>query len=115
MVVNDHWKCFIDPFRFPRNCGLAATSQLVRVSRTWVTADEHTCSIHRNDLRSLHAEMGASFVEGGRPLHVEVRVDPSGDSARNSGHRHLFHSLGWMTRTAGTMGRTATGLCGRLL
>ena len=27
-------------------------------------------------------------------MHVEVRVDPSGDSARDSGHCHLFLSLG---------------------
>ena len=27
-------------------------------------------------------------------MHIEVRVDPSGDSARDSGHRHLFLSLG---------------------
>ncbi len=65
--------------------------------------------------KALHAELGSSFVEGGRHVHVEVRVDPSGDSTRDSGHRHLFLSLGWMTRTAGTMDRTATGLCGRLL
>jgi hypothetical protein len=39
---------------------------------------------------ALHAEQGSSFVEGGRHVHVEVRVDPSGDAARDSGHRHLF-------------------------
>jgi hypothetical protein len=39
---------------------------------------------------ALHAEQGSSFVEGGRHVHVEVRVDPSGDAACDSGHRHLF-------------------------
>ena len=27
-------------------------------------------------------------------MDVEVRVDPSGDAARDSGHRHPFRSLG---------------------
>jgi hypothetical protein len=44
--------------------------------------------------KALHTELGSSFVEGGRHVHVEVRVDPSGDAARDSGHRHLFLSLG---------------------
>jgi hypothetical protein len=45
----------------------------------------------------VHTEQGASFVQGGRNVGVEVCVDPSGDAARDSGHRHLFLSLGWMT------------------
>ena len=28
---------------------------------------------------ALHAKQGSSFVEGGRHVDVEVRVDPSGD------------------------------------
>ena len=57
------------------------------------------------------AEQGSSFVEGGRHVDVEVRVDPSGDRARDSGHRHLFLSLGvGDTAPAGTMDRTAMGL-----
>ena len=43
---------------------------------------------------TLDAEQGPSFVEGGRHVDVEVRVDPSGDAPRDSGHRHLFLSLG---------------------
>jgi hypothetical protein len=46
---------------------------------------------------ALHAELSSSFVESSRHMHIEVRVDPSGDSARDSGHRHLFLSLGWVT------------------
>ena len=44
--------------------------------------------------KALHPELGSSFVESSRHVDVEVRVDPSGDSARDSGHRHLFLSLG---------------------
>ena len=65
--------------------------------------------------KALDAKLGSSFVEGGRHVGVEVCVDPSGDSARDSGHRHLFLSLGWVTGTSKTMDRTAMGLCGRLL
>ncbi len=44
--------------------------------------------------KALNPELGSSFIEGSRHVGVEVRVDPSGDSARDSGHRHLFLSLG---------------------
>jgi hypothetical protein len=44
--------------------------------------------------KTLDAEQGTSFVESGRHVSVEVCVDPSGDTARDSGHRHLFLSLG---------------------
>jgi hypothetical protein len=44
--------------------------------------------------KALDTELGPSFVEGGRHVGVEVRVDPSGDLARDSGHCHLFFSLG---------------------
>ena len=43
---------------------------------------------------ALDAEQGAAFVESGRHVDVEVCVDPSGDAPRDSGHRHLFLSLG---------------------
>ena len=43
---------------------------------------------------ALHAEECSTLVEGGRHMDVEVRVDPSGDAARDSGHRHLVLSLG---------------------
>src|ERR1019366_6962 len=39
-------------------------------------------------------ELGPPLVEGGRHVHVEMGVDPSGDSARHSGHGRLFLSLG---------------------
>lgn len=47
--------------------------------------------------KALHTELGSSLVEGGRDVHIKVCVDPSGDSARDSGHCHLFLSLGWVT------------------
>jgi hypothetical protein len=43
---------------------------------------------------ALHAQQGTSLVEGGRHVEVEVCVDPTGDAPRDSGHRHLFLSLG---------------------
>jgi hypothetical protein len=43
---------------------------------------------------ALDAEQRPSFVEGSRHVHIEVRVDPSGNAPRDSGHRHLFLSLG---------------------
>ena len=46
---------------------------------------------------ALDTEQRPSLVERGRHVHVEVRVDPCGDAPRDSGHRHLFLSLGWVT------------------
>jgi hypothetical protein len=64
---------------------------------------------------ALDAEQRTSFVECGRHVDVEVRVDPSGNAPRDSGHRHPFLRWGGWHRTSQTMDRTAMGLCGRLL
>jgi hypothetical protein len=37
----------------------------------------------RRSREALHAEQGTSFVEGGRHVDVEMRVDPTGDPARD--------------------------------
>jgi len=67
-------------------------------------------------LEGLDPKEGPSPVQGGRHVDVEVGVDPAGDPACQSGHRHPFRCLGWGgTAPSGTTDRTAVGLLGRLL
>ena len=42
-------------------------------------------------------------------MDIEVRVDPSGDPARDSGHRHLFLSLGVGDTTPADDGQDSDG------
>jgi hypothetical protein len=67
-------------------------------------------------LEGLDSKESSPFVQGGGNMHVEVRVDPAGDLPWQSGHCHPFVRIGWGgTAPSGTMDKTATGLCGRLL
>ena len=70
----------------------------------------------RGRVERLDTKESSPFVQGGCNMHVEVRVDPAGDLPWQSGHCHPFVPFGWGgTAPSGTMDKTATGLCGRLL
>ena len=61
-------------------------------------------------VEALHAQQGAGGSEGGSDVHVEVRVDPSGDRRWHRGHGHPFVGRrGGDTTPAGTTDRTAMG------
>ena len=72
-------------------------------------ASAATSDSPRPSWRSSPRRGGPPLVECRGHMHVEMRVDPSGDPARDSGHRHPFHPGFGMTPHQSDDGQDSDG------